>query len=247
MISANQVLPECGSTNDELRALAEAGHPDGTWISARLQTAGRGRQGRVWFSEPGNLYLSYLSRLEDKSRWSWIPIATAVSVVRSLTKRFPALDLRLKWPNDLWIVREGQPRKLGGILCEAVGGRAQSYVIVGIGINCVSSPDVDQPTDSLSEALSPRHIDADEIREAIVRGLHETFAELESRGAYSIKQDFLERSAYQPGAPLEWHESGSKIGNGKFQDLGPSGELIVINENGERHSLFAEEIRVKWN
>ena len=51
-----------GSTNDEAKALARAGAPDGTLVWADKQTAGRGRRGRTWLSPPGNLYVSLLLR-----------------------------------------------------------------------------------------------------------------------------------------------------------------------------------------
>ena len=55
-----------GSTNDEAKALARAGAPDGTLVWAEEQTAGRGRRGRLWQSPPGNLYLSLVLRPDGR-------------------------------------------------------------------------------------------------------------------------------------------------------------------------------------
>ena len=55
-------LATVGSTNELVRAAAEAGAAAGTMIVAEQQTAGRGRHGRIWQSPPGNLYASLLLR-----------------------------------------------------------------------------------------------------------------------------------------------------------------------------------------
>ena len=58
-------LPSCDSTSDEARRLGKAGQPHGAVVTADAQTRGRGRQGRTWYSPPGeNLYLSLLLRPE---------------------------------------------------------------------------------------------------------------------------------------------------------------------------------------
>ena len=67
MSPANRVVERCVSTNDLARSLGEAGAPHGTWVSAKVQEAGRGRLGRKWESLEGNLFLSLIARLENKS------------------------------------------------------------------------------------------------------------------------------------------------------------------------------------
>jgi BirA family transcriptional regulator, biotin operon repressor / biotin---[acetyl-CoA-carboxylase] ligase len=59
---ANQLIEECASTNDLARELAEAGFPHGTWVAAKEQGRGRGRLGREWVGERGNLFLSVVLR-----------------------------------------------------------------------------------------------------------------------------------------------------------------------------------------
>ena len=59
------VLPEVDSTNNYLKTLAANGASDGTAVLSLKQTAGRGRRGRSFLSEPGGLYLSFLMRPQE--------------------------------------------------------------------------------------------------------------------------------------------------------------------------------------
>jgi BirA family biotin operon repressor/biotin-[acetyl-CoA-carboxylase] ligase len=247
-LTPNTVLDRCGSTNDLARALGEAGAPHGSWISAREQDAGRGRLGRQWQSKPGNLFLSVIARVEDKSRWTWMGLATAVAAGRLITERYPRLSsrFRIKWPNDLWLVPAGA--KLGGILCEAVGTRAGSYVVIGIGLNCAHAPEgLDQATISISDALG-RPVEADEIREALVARIVATIDELAASGPAGLVRDYARWAAFPEGAELEWlnpSQPSEPPRRGHVLGLGPSGELRVTDESGSELKLFAEDVRVR--
>ncbi len=114
-------LRETGSTNDRARALAAAGTPHGTLVTAREQTAGRGRWGRTWVGPPGRaLLMSLVLRELDPL----LPLRAGLAVADLAGE--PA---RVKWPNDVWL----DGRKVAGILVEA---RPQSgWAVLGIGIN----------------------------------------------------------------------------------------------------------------
>ena len=73
-LTHNQVVESCDSTNNLARELARAGAPNGTWISAKKQSSGRGRLGRTWASRGENLYLSMVFRLESTALAGWIPL-----------------------------------------------------------------------------------------------------------------------------------------------------------------------------
>lgn len=135
------VLAECGSTNTELMARAEAGAGSGTVVAAECQTAGRGRRGRTWVSAPGDsLTFSVLRRFAPGTAPAGLSLAAGVAVARGIEKvgvprGFPTVTggtapVQLKWPND--ILREG--RKLGGILVELLPG-APHAAVIGIGLN----------------------------------------------------------------------------------------------------------------
>jgi BirA family biotin operon repressor/biotin-[acetyl-CoA-carboxylase] ligase len=137
----HDALGETESTNTECLARARAGDAGDLWITAGRQTAGRGRRGRNWTSEPGNLYASLL--LIDPApaeRLGSLPLAVAVAVHAAVRAVLPAggEPVEVKWPNDILIGR----KKTCGILLEgeplADGRRA---LVIGIGINIRHMPD----------------------------------------------------------------------------------------------------------
>src|SRR6185436_2922212 len=105
-----------GSTNAEALALARGGEHGPLWITAARQTAGRGRRGNAWTSEPGNLYASLLltERL-PAGRAPELCFVAALALHDAVSALAPALKPQLKWPNDLLI----DGAKFAGILIEA--------------------------------------------------------------------------------------------------------------------------------
>jgi len=131
-----EVLPSIDSTSTELMRRVRAGLLEPVLLAAEEQTAGRGRLGKGWHSRGGqSLTFSIVLPLAPAD-WSGLSLAVGVSLAQSLHP-----DIRLKWPNDLWL----QQRKLGGILVETAshGGSdaaQQRMVVVGVGIN-IARPD----------------------------------------------------------------------------------------------------------
>lgn len=125
-------LDTVDSTNLACKRLAAEGAPDGTVVIADRQTAGRGRLGRSFQSPAGlGLYLSILWRPETQmQQWMALPALGAVAAVRAIG-RVCALDVQIKWPNDLVL----QGKKIGGILTESVLLGGETAVVLGIGIN----------------------------------------------------------------------------------------------------------------
>jgi BirA family biotin operon repressor/biotin-[acetyl-CoA-carboxylase] ligase len=140
------------STNAEARRRAAAGAAGPVWITAAVQTAGRGRRGRAWSTETGNLAATLLT-LAD------VPAAEAAQL--SFVAALAACDLadaclgpgvaRLKWPNDVLI----HGRKTVGILVES-GTRPDGrlWLAVGIGVNLAHAPqDVERPAAAFAEFM----------------------------------------------------------------------------------------------
>jgi BirA family biotin operon repressor/biotin-[acetyl-CoA-carboxylase] ligase len=144
-----EVLPEIDSTNSELMRRARNGQWEPVLLLAHKQTAGRGRLGRQWISDLGapqqggagntqsflpSTSLTFSLGLPlAPFDWSGLSLAVGLSVAGSLHP-----DIRLKWPNDLWL----HGRKLGGILIETANIGASSgsrYAVVGMGLN-LSAP-----------------------------------------------------------------------------------------------------------
>ncbi len=131
-VPAAVVFDQVGSTLDVAHARAAAGAAAGTLVLADEQTAGRGRQGRSWRSEPGaGIWLTLVERPADPRAVQVLSLRLGLQAAEVLDGFAPA-PIGLKWPNDLYV--EG--RKLAGILVEA-RWREQTldWIAIGFGIN----------------------------------------------------------------------------------------------------------------
>jgi BirA family biotin operon repressor/biotin-[acetyl-CoA-carboxylase] ligase len=236
-----ELLESCGSTNDLAKqrgALGPEAAPHGTWVSARVQTAGRGRMGRSWQSEPGNLFLSIILRPRETRHWTWIPLLGAVGVLELLSLgRFGTWDasrFSIKWPNDLWLDR----RKFGGILCEAVtSASGNSFIVLGLGLNGAMAPEgLDQPTASLADTGA-----ADRLREPLVEWISAAVIRLDLEGPDFLREAYERWAAFRAGAEITWKSEGRPF-QARVRGLGPSGELEVLLSDGTMKPLYAEEV-----
>ena len=160
-----EAYDELDSTNAEARRRAEAGQGGPVWITAARQSAGRGRRGRAWSTETGNLAATLLMTTDA-------PAAEAAQL--SFVAALAACDLadtclgpgaaQLKWPNDVLV----HCKKVVGILVES-GARDGGglWLAVGIGVNLAHHPhDVDRPATALAEHMAgppPKPLDALEV------------------------------------------------------------------------------------
>jgi BirA family transcriptional regulator, biotin operon repressor / biotin---[acetyl-CoA-carboxylase] ligase len=190
------------STNERARALAAAGAPHGTLVTADEQTAGRGRQGREWTAAPGASLLLSLVVHEPSPA---LPLAAAVAVCEALP-----LEAAIKWPNDIWIER----RKVAGILIEArpQEGRA----VLGIGVNVREAPPLEHVT-SLRDAIG--------VEELLARLLARLDAWLR-RPLPEVLAAWRSRDALL-GQPVRWQN-----GSGEAAGIDASGALLVDTASG---------------
>jgi len=167
------ILDETDSTNAEARRRAEAGEVGPLWITARRQTAGRGRRGRKWESESGNL-ASTLLLLTRKSpaEAAQLTFAASLAVADLVDRYVPPALVTIKWPND--VLLDG--RKTSGILIES--GPAPSgglWLAVGIGVNLSQTPgETERPATCIAEHLNHGVASAPTVDEA-AKALAETF------------------------------------------------------------------------
>lgn len=126
--------PSTESTNDDAKALAEKGAPEGTLVVASQQTGGRGRLGRTWVSLPGGAYASFVLRppvaVADVAS---LALAIAVGVATGIERL--GVAAAIKWPNDVLVDSE----KVAGVLLE-MSTEADSvlWVVAGIGLNVLA-------------------------------------------------------------------------------------------------------------
>src|SRR3954469_19347681 len=214
------------STNARARALAIAGAPHGTLVTADEQTAGRGRQGRSWTAAPGDaLLLSLLVRGVEPGA-ALLPLTAAVAVCDSLGP----LEAAIKWPNDVWIER----RKVAGILLE--GRPQEGWAVIGIGLNVRTRefPDeLRESATSLALAGAP-HVTLDAARVALVEALDRWLA----APADEVLEAWRSRDALR-GEPVRWQS-----GSGTAAGISASGSLIVETDAGERVELDAGEVHL---
>jgi BirA family biotin operon repressor/biotin-[acetyl-CoA-carboxylase] ligase len=136
-----EILESVGSTMDVAHRLADDGAPSGTLVLANQQTAGRGRGGKSWASQPGaGIWLTLIERPSDVSGLEVLSLRAGLASAEALD-RFAPEPIRLKWPNDLYI-EEG---KLGGILVEARWReRSVEWIAIGLGVNVRRPANVDR-------------------------------------------------------------------------------------------------------
>jgi BirA family biotin operon repressor/biotin-[acetyl-CoA-carboxylase] ligase len=144
---------ELDSTNAEARRRAEAGEVGPVWISAGVQTAGRGRRGRAWSTEPGNRAATLLTQTDrppaEAAQLSFVAALAACDLADTCLGPGAA---RLKWPNDVLVYG----RKAVGILVES-GARPDGrlWLAVGIGVNLKHAPqDVDRPATAFADHMA---------------------------------------------------------------------------------------------
>jgi BirA family biotin operon repressor/biotin-[acetyl-CoA-carboxylase] ligase len=233
------------STNDNAARLAEAGADEGTTVVAEMQTAGRGRHGRVWFSPRGaGLYASVIVRpgtalSDDENPAALLTLASGVAIaeaVRSVT----GLPAEIKWPNDVVI----GGRKLAGILAEAaVQAGALQFVVVGFGVNLQPAaypPELALRATSI-EAETTRPADRAMMLAEILAALGERYADLRAERFDVILSAWRQLATSLPGAHVEW-DSPAGVVRGRAQDIDRHGALLV-RIGGKVERLIAGEVR----
>ena len=220
-------LVECDevtSTNDCAIELAEAGIAAWSVVRARLQTGGRGRRGRVFVSPPGNSYTSFVLRPCIAPRHlPQLSLVAGVAVAESIeSSACGTAPVRCKWPNDIVI----NGAKVAGVLVETGGGA----VIVGIGINLVSHPDIKgvATTDLASEGAS--EVDRDALLDTLCHRLKARVSDWEMTGFAPQRLAWLDRAVGI--GERAWCNQGGSM-EGRIVDLANDGALIM--ESGGRH------------
>lgn len=176
-----------GSTNDEARKYCL--EPDKkTIIRAQTQTSGRGRKGRSWISLDGNLFFSLAFEFEIK-KFGLLVLISALSIAQTLEKSSSANDIKLKWPNDVLL----NNKKISGILIEKGEG---NYMIVGIGVNIVASPqndDILYPTTSLAQ--NSIHCNADDFLQKFMTEFEKNLALIAENKNEYLRKEWLNRAS----------------------------------------------------
>jgi BirA family biotin operon repressor/biotin-[acetyl-CoA-carboxylase] ligase len=208
------------STNERAKELAAAGAPHGTLVTADEQSAGRGRQGRVWTAPAGSAVLMSLVLRELDEL---LPITAAVAICDAL----PA-EAAIKWPNDVWIER----RKVAGILVE--GRPQEGWAVLGVGLNVTTES---FPRELAETATSLRLSGVETTPGQVLERLLASLAEWLGAPREAVLAAWRDRDALK-GERVRW--AG---GEGVAAGIDDSGSLLVDTRDG-RVTLDAGEVHL---
>jgi len=209
------------STNERARALASAGAPHGTLVTADAQTAGRGRQGRTWTAPAGRALLLSL-------------VVRELDPLISLRAGLAVADLAgapacVKWPND--VLLDG--RKVAGILVEA--RPQEGWAVVGIGVNAAF--DVSELPPELHESAGTLGRRPEELSSALAELLEHLEQRL-AQPAGAVLHTLAGRDALLD-RPVRW-AGGEGVGAG----IDERGCLRVRRSDGSETALDAGEVHL---
>lgn len=229
-------LDEVDSTNSYLKQHRD-GLPDGTMVTAGLQTAGRGRRGHDWLADRGMLPFSLL--LKNPPHPDTITLCAAVAVCEALEKLFPEENFGIKWPND--IILRGH--KLCGILCESVCFGSSIDIVCGIGVNISQSADFFEkaniPHGGSIEMLTSRKVPD---REALAEDISERLYNF-TRDGFDAVSDEYKAHCLTIGKRIRIIENGNER-EAFAEGIAPNGFLICSDENG-RFEVNSGEVSVR--
>ena len=218
------------STNAEARRLAESGEHGTLWIWSDEQTGGRGRHGRTWVSEPGNLYVTCLFQTAASAASAvQISFVAAIAVHELASQLLPKANFFLKWPND--VLMSGA--KFCGLLAEVVGTNP-TRIALGCGINLAHAPSgTPYPVSALGGQFAP-----DSVLQKLALNLW-NWLEIwdEGRGFLVIRAAWLERAA---GVGKEVFVDGIA---GRFDGLSADGALLMTLADGSQRQIHSGEVR----
>lgn len=236
-----RVVDSTGSTNTDLVAAVRSGAAGwGAVVAAGEQTAGRGRLERVWLSDPGTTLSVSAALAAPPQSVGFVPILTAVAVVRALAALGAPEDTDLKWPNDVMIAG----RKAAGILAEAVPGGA----VVGCGIN-VSIPEADLPVpEATSLAVEGMQVDRTDLLVAVLVELHRVYQRWADAGCDARASGLLEEYRSRCGTlgrDVRVQLPDGTAVSGRAVEVDAEGRLVVAGPLGESALTVGDVVHVR--
>jgi len=208
---------------------------DGSMVVARRQTAGRGRQGRSWFG-PSGLILSWTISPVPPSHASRLAVWTGL-IVASSVRDLTGEDVRLKWPNDLWL----DGRKLGGMILDLVQRGPERLLVAGLGLN-VGPWSFGTPVDILARASSlDPGVQLSTLAAAILRRHHQEQAVFMAEG-WPVFRDLFDELDILRDRMIELSDVRG-IRRGRASGIDDEGALI-LEIDGARESILAGDVHI---
>jgi BirA family biotin operon repressor/biotin-[acetyl-CoA-carboxylase] ligase len=232
-------LESADSTNNQAALLLQKGTADQTVVTAKIQTAGRGRYGRQWVSEEGNLFASLILKPGgDTATWGQLGFVLSLGIADALLKILPERDVRVKWPNDVLV----GGRKIAGVLLEIKpDAKGNDGLIAGFGVNCVSHPaKADTPATNLTAELGGE-VAPERVLEGVLEAFGGHYGLWQEKGFAAIRPLWLAR-AKDLNKQVSVRFAGKEI-KGEFVDIGSDdGALYIRKPDGETERLSAGDV-----
>ena len=229
-----------GSTNDDIKALAAGGSPEGTVMIAGEQTAGKGRLGRSFYSpKDAGLYMSVLLRPKIGTADALAITTAAGASVAGALDAVCGTNSGIKWVNDIYI----GARKVCGILTEASLAPDGSirYAVLGIGVNVTDRgfpDDIKNKAGAVGADLSLRPAIAAKILECF-------FAYYDSFPSKEYMDEYRKRSVLT-GKTIEYEQNGVKH-TAFVEGIDDDAHLIVRSPDGNLKYLSSGEVNIVMN
>ncbi len=222
------------STNSEARRLADQGERGPLWLWADEQTGGRGRMGRAWVSEPGNLYATFLFAISAGPEVAaQVSFVAALAVHDCVSHLRPGISPVIKWPNDVLI----DGAKFCGVLPELVGANP-TRIAIGCGVNVAHAPaGTPYPVISLGRQIAIesvlRELDASLSKRLKIWDEGKGFANI--REAWSARALGLGEAVTATAGTAELH--------GTFSGLAADGALLLKRADGAVIPIHSGEVK----
>lgn len=232
-------LEQTVSTNTLCLDYAAAGEEGDFWITADLQSGGKGSRGRDWQSQKGNLFASLLlTNPSEKSRLADLTFIAALSVreaIISFSGKQNKVDV--KWPNDVML----NDRKCSGILLESVHHHDATYVVVGIGVNCQHFPSQTlHPSTSLfAEGIE---VSSNTFFKALAKSMASNISIWKRGNDFSKIRDKWLDCAYKLGEEISVHIPGESATEGRFASIDENGYMLLELNDGYLRQISTADI-----
>jgi BirA family biotin operon repressor/biotin-[acetyl-CoA-carboxylase] ligase len=222
-------LSEIDSTNDYAKELAKEGKRNFV-VLADKQNNGKGRWGRVWYSDEGGLYFSIVldSKLYNPKV---VNLLVPICIIETL-KNYVDKELGIKFPNDIMVKVDGGYKKLGGILTELT----DDYMVIGIGINVNNQirNEIREIAISLKEIVG-KELDKVEIFNDFLKTFESYLEKLKNKEIddYEILKKYKKYSI-TIGMQVKIFLSNNEVITGKVYDIDFDGIVLGTEKGIER-------------
>lgn len=217
--------------------------PDYSVITAKSQTAGRGRKGRTWISTEGeNLYFSLLLKSPEVSlnEISGIPQLMGLAIYKALITA-GVKDAWIKWPNDVYV----NNKKICGILCESrFKGSEIDGLVIGVGVN-VNTPQhsldlIDTPATSvIVETGESEAFKANELLHLILNNFDKYYNKWLQPAVRPELQEEWRQASRLIGKAVKLLDDGIEI-IGTVADFSLTGEIIIQTEKAYQSFAYGD-------